>query len=65
MADLLSGCRTIGIEDDHLNLSGLQALQTACPDVTTQGLADAIAAARMIKSAEEIVLIREGARVAD
>ena len=55
----------IGIEFDHVTCALREQLEAALPDAT---LVDASAAAmrmRMIKSAEEQALIREGAAIAD
>lgn len=55
----------IGIEEDHLPVQRLRALQEALPDVCFVDIAEPVMAQRMVKSAEEIALIREGARIAD
>ncbi|MBR9762699.1 MAG: M24 family metallopeptidase [Rhodobacteraceae bacterium] len=63
--DLVGGARRIGIEADHLTLaqSGKLADFLGAPEVVD--MAPATMQARMVKSAEEIALIREGARIAD
>ncbi|MEM8570053.1 MAG: aminopeptidase P family protein [Pseudomonadota bacterium] len=55
----------LGIEGDHLTLSAQDALEAALEPETFVDVAPATMAARMIKSPEEIALIREGARIAD
>jgi len=54
----------IGVEGDHLTLAGAGALDAALGAERVDIAAEAMAA-RMVKSAEEIALIREGARIAD
>ncbi|PJE29693.1 creatinase [Pseudooceanicola antarcticus] len=63
--DLTGGARRIGIEGDHLTLaqSAKLAAFLGAPEVVD--VAPATMQARMLKSAEEIALIREGARIAD
>jgi creatinase len=55
----------IGIEADHLTLAGHAALGRFLAPTEAVDIAPATMAARMVKSAEEIALIREGARIAD
>jgi creatinase len=55
----------IGIEEDHLSIERLRKLQTALPGATFTDIAAPAMAQRMVKSAEEISLIRNGARIAD
>lgn len=55
----------LGIEADHLTLSARDALVEALGAPTLVDVAPAAMAARMVKSPEEIALIREGARIAD
>ncbi|HUF87602.1 MAG TPA: aminopeptidase P family protein [Thermohalobaculum sp.] len=56
---------TVGIEGDHLTLQQAQRLAEFLGAPRTVDIAPAAMAARMLKSHEEIALIREGARVAD
>lgn len=65
VVELAPGVRRIGIEADHLTLAMRGALDTALDTPTLVDIAPKAMAARMIKSAEEIALIREGARIAD
>jgi len=55
----------LGVEFDHLTLSAQQKLQAALPGIELVDVAPATMVQRMIKSNEEIALIREGARIAD
>ena len=64
-AGLLKGHDRIGIEGDHLTLSARAALETAIGAAEIVDIAADVMALRMIKSAEEIALIREGARIAN
>jgi creatinase len=62
---LPADARRVGFEQDHLNLDGLRKFQHARPDVDWIDVAPATMRMRMIKSAEEIALIKIGAAVAD
>ncbi len=55
----------IGIETDHLSVENRDKLQAALPKAALVDVAKACMAMRMVKSAEEIALIRQGARIAD
>ncbi|MFT5194897.1 MAG: creatinase [Cellvibrionaceae bacterium] len=55
----------VGVEFDHLNLDSHIKLQKALPNSEIVDVAQAAMRMRMIKSAEEIAVIRNGARVAD
>ena len=55
----------IGIEADHLTLAARNQLAEFIGDCTTIDIAPATMTQRMVKSEEEISLIREGARIAD
>lgn len=57
--------RVIGFEEDHLTLQGLAKLDSFLTPKSRVAINDATMHQRMHKSAAEIVLIREGARVAD
>ncbi|HUS52955.1 MAG TPA: aminopeptidase P family protein [Thermohalobaculum sp.] len=57
--------KSVGIEGDHLTLVQGAKLAEFLGAPRTVDIAPATMAARMMKSAEEIALIREGARVAD
>ena len=55
----------VGVEFDHLNLDSHAKLQRALPNSQIVDVAQAAMRMRMVKSAEEIAVIRHGARVAD
>ena len=55
----------IGIEHDHLTLERLDKLRDALPEAELADIAPATMALRMVKSDEEIALIRHGAEIAD
>ncbi len=57
------GC--IGVELDHLNLEAHAKLRDALPGVELVDIARATMAMRMVKSAEEVAIIKDGARIAD
>ncbi|MFZ5963167.1 aminopeptidase P family protein [Thalassococcus sp. BH17M4-6] len=57
--------RAIGFEEDHLTLQGLATLDAFLAPSRKIAVNDATMRQRMRKSAAEIALIREGARVAD
>lgn len=61
----LAGCRRIGIEFDHVSLDFRRLLDEAFPGVEFVDIAQTTMWMRTIKSAEEIALIKEGARTAD
>lgn len=60
-----AGGGRIGVEDDHLSLEMRQKLQAAFPEADLVDVSQACMARRMVKSEEEIALIKEGARIAD
>ncbi len=61
----ISNSGRIGIEYDHLNLENLNKLKAALPAVEFVDISKIAMRQRMIKSAEEIELIRNGAQVGD
>lgn len=63
--DLAKGAQRIGVENDHLTLASRDVLHEFLGAVQLIDIAGATMQSRMIKSAEEIALIKEGARVAD
>ncbi|WP_424930948.1 aminopeptidase P family protein [Amaricoccus macauensis] len=65
VAGLAGKVGRLGIEGDHLTLAARDALEAAVSPETLVDVAPATMAARMVKSEEEIALIREGARIAD
>lgn len=62
--DIIGDTARLGIEGDHLTLAQYGKLSDFL-NVATVDIAEATMVQRMIKSAEEIALIREGARIAD
>ena len=65
VATVLENTRSIGIEGDHMTLATNQLMKEMLGGVETQDLNQAIMGLRMLKSAEEIELIKGGARTAD
>lgn len=65
VASLTGGARRLGVEGDHLTLAARDSLlrDLGAPEIVD--IAAATMSLRMIKSPEEIALIREGARIAD
>jgi len=55
----------VGIEYDHINLENLKKLQDTLSDTELVDISKMTMRQRMVKSAEEIELIRNGAQVAD
>jgi creatinase len=64
-AGLLAGARRVGVEFDHLTLQGRAKLEAALPGAELVDISPGTMALRMLKSDEEIAVIREGARIAD
>lgn len=65
VAGLTGNVRRIGVEGDHLTLAARDGLAGVLGNAELVDVAPATQASRMIKSPEEIALIREGARIAD
>jgi creatinase len=65
LASVLPACRRLGVEFDHLTLEKRAKLETLYPGIVLIDIAPACMRSRMIKSAEEIAHIRQGARIAD
>ena len=55
----------VGVEFDQVSVDRLNKLKAALPSVAMVDVGEAVMRQRMVKSAEEIALIREGARIAD
>ena len=55
----------VGIEGDHLTLAARQNMESLNSSLQAQDISNDIMALRMIKSAEEILLIKGGAGIAD
>lgn len=62
---LMKGKRRIGVEFDHLSVENMQKLRDALPEAEFVDISKACMRMRMVKSPEEIALIKEGARIAD
>ncbi|MCE8030426.1 M24 family metallopeptidase [Billgrantia desiderata] len=62
---LCEGKQRVGVEFDHLTLQNQQKLLSALGEVELIDIGVPTMQMRMIKSAEEIALIRQGARIAD
>ena len=65
VGSLVGAAARIGIEGDHLTLAARNTMEAMLGERALIDIAPATMAARMLKSAEEIALIREGARIAD
>jgi creatinase len=65
LQEALPGVKRLGIEFDHVNLELRKLLQDAFPEVEFVDIGSPTMWLRTIKSAEEIALIKEGARTAD
>ena len=63
--ELLQGSQIVGVEYDHLSLQILEKLKSALPGTIFVDISETVMHQRMIKSDEEIELIRNGALVAD
>ena len=61
----MQGKVRIGVEYDHINLENLNKLKAALPDAEIVDISKMTMRQRMIKSVEEIELIRNGAQVGD
>ncbi len=62
---LVGAAKRLGVEEDHLTLASRNALIDRLGDRELIDIASDTMASRMIKSAEEITLITQGARIAD
>ena len=65
VADLTAGMGRIGVEGDHLTLAGRDMMDDMLGAPELVDIAGDTMTARMMKSDEEIALIKEGARIAD
>ena len=63
--DLIGGATRLGIEGDHLTVSACNTLEDMLDMPELVNIAPDTMAQRMLKSDEELALIREGARIAD
>ncbi len=62
---LLPDPRRVGLEFDHISVDGHKKLESALPRVEAVDVGQAVMRQRMVKSDEEIAVIREGARIGD
>lgn len=62
---LIPKASRIGIEMDHISLEEYERLKATFPEVSFVDISNAIMHLRLIKSDEEINLIKKGARIAD
>ncbi|MBN9238005.1 creatininase [Mesorhizobium hungaricum] len=65
LQESLPGVKRLGIEFDHVNIELRKLLQDSFPEVEFVDIGSPTMWLRTIKSAEEIALIKEGARTAD
>jgi len=65
LQSIVGNSKHIGVEFDHLNLEMHSKFKVAFEGADLTDIAPATMKLRMVKSAEEIVLIKEGARIAD
>ena len=57
--------KRLGVEYDHINVQNLTKLRDIFPETQLVDISNDVMELRMIKSAEEIELIKNGARIAD
>ena len=62
---LLGKSKKIGLEFDHINLNLIQKIKDSFPESDVEDISQDCMKLRMLKSSEEIAIIREGARIAD
>ena len=62
---VVSGTRRVGVEFDHINLENFDKLKSALPECEFVDIGKATMRMRMVKSDEEIALIKHGARIGD
>jgi creatinase len=65
IAQLIPTGAKVGIEFDNMTLQNMEKLRAALPGATFVDIAPACMRMRMVKSADEIALIKQGAAVAD
>lgn len=65
LQSIVGNAKSIGVEFDHLNLEMHAKFAAAFEGANIIDIAPATMKLRMVKSVEEIVLIKEGARIAD
>ena len=62
---LLPAKGVIGVEEDHISAENLRKLRDALPQCEFKDIAKPVMRLRMVKSAEEIAHIRQGAQICD
>ncbi len=62
---LLKGKKRVGVEFDHVTVENMDKLRAALPGSELVDIGKACMRLRMVKSDEEIALIKHGARIAD
>lgn len=65
LQELIPNKGRLGVEFDHMNLDTKRKVEAALPAVELVDISRLAMAMRMVKSDEEIALIRHGARIAD
>ena len=55
----------VGVEEDHISMENMQKLRDALPGCRFKDISKAVMRLRMIKSAEEIAHIKQGAQICD
>lgn len=65
LQELIPNKGRLGVEFDHMNLDTKRKIEAALPGVELVDISRAAMGLRMVKSDEEIVVIRHGARTAD
>jgi creatinase len=62
---IVPGARRLGVEFDHMSLQAREKLERVFPSIELVDVSGGCMRRRMLKSAEEIAVIRSGARIAD
>jgi creatinase len=65
VVEIAGAPRRLGIEGDHVTLAARATMERFLPGLEAVDIAADTMAARMVKSAQEIALITDGARIAD
>jgi len=60
LRELVGNNRNVGIEYDHCNLQQIDKIKTALPDASLTDISVPTMQLRMVKSPEEIAVIRQG-----
>lgn len=62
---LLPASGVIGVEEDHISVENMAKLRHALPQCDFKNISPAVMRLRMVKSAEEIAHIKQGAQICD